>query len=579
MTTITGAKAIIRTLEQLGVRHVFGHPGGAAINIFDALYDSSIQFVLARHEQGAVHMADGYARSSGRVGVVLVTSGPGALNTVTGLATAHMDSVPVVVLCGQTLRKNLGKDAFQEADVFGVTLPVVKHSYLVTDPDHLIQSMHEAFVISQSGRPGPVLLDIPKDITSASIEWQPSVELDLPGYREHLGESEFSPLMRRSIKRMGRTLAASKRPLLLVGHGAVISQAGKQICQLAKRLQIPVTTTLLAKGVFPEGDDLSLGMLGMHGTAYANYALTRCDVILSVGSRFDDRINGDPDRFCPQAKILHIDIDQSEINKIVRADIAVNGDARAVLQQLLMDLEAMWLPETGSWRRELLGYKRLYPLRVRHFEEGLSASELVAAFQNQAGYDAIVTTDVGQHQMWAAQFYQSGHSRHWVSSGGAGTMGFGLPSAIGAQLANPQSTVIAFVGDGGFQMTQAELATAVWHRLPIKIVIFDNQCLGMVRQWQDLFYEGRFSGVDLECNPDFASLARSYGMESLAIDDSTQLDKAVRYCLDYHQGPILLHARIVKEENVYPMIPAGQSADKIILGPQDQPLEQPTGST
>jgi acetolactate synthase-1/2/3 large subunit len=577
MESLTGAQAIIRCLEDLGVQYVFGHPGGAAINIFDALYDSAkIDFILARHEQGAIHMADGYARASGKPGVVLVTSGPGALNTVTGLATAKMDSVPIVVICGQTISQNLGKDAFQESDIFGVTMPLVKHSYLVLQSNELIRSLHESFRVATTGRPGPVVLDIPKDITQEPVTWEATPQMDLPGYSDHSAFRDIDPETLKNIRQAAELLRSSQRPLLLIGHGALISGAAQEVRELAERLQAPVTNTLLAKGAFPENHELSLGMLGMHGNAYANYALTRCDLIMSIGSRFDDRINGNPSRFCPDAKKIHIDIDRSEINKIVKVDSALHGDAKLIIGKLLESIEPL---QSGDWLAELREYRRRYPLSAKSPDGQLRATEVIQRFYEATQGEAVVTTDVGQHQMWAAQFFLSHSPDSWISSGGAGTMGFGLPAAIGAQFARPYQRVIAFVGDGGFQMTEAELATAAIHRLPIKIIVLDNQCLGMVRQWQELFYEQRYSGIELNGNPDFVTLAQAYGIRAWRLKSSRDLETSVDDILNFNEGPCLVHAEVAQEDNVYPMIPSGQSAEHIILGPPDRQLSKPMGAT
>jgi acetolactate synthase I/II/III large subunit len=553
----TGAQAVVHMLEKQGVKYVFGLPGGAAIPLFDALVDSTITLVLTRHEQGATHMADGYARASGEPGVVLVTSGPGATNTITGILTASMDSVPMVVITGQSNVASLGLDAFQEADVSGISLPIVKHSYLVKDAADIPRIIREAFYIARSGRPGPVLIDIPKDVSNSSLEVREDEEFQLPGYKV---PREGDP---GQIACMAAYLRAAHRPVLLVGHGAVISGAGAELRTLAETMRIPVTNTLLGKGAFPETHELSLGMLGMHGTAYANKAVADCDLIMSVGSRWDDRITGSPETFCPDAVKIHIDIDPAEINKLYTMQCAIVGDARAVLAALNTQLTP---GDTTPWLAQIDGWKRMYPLHY-HTRGTFEAQYVIDELYRQTGGRAVITTDVGQHQMWAAQFYRTDERFHWISSGGAGTMGFGFPSAIGAQLARPKDLVCAIVGDGGFQMTMSELATAVNLKLPLKVLIINNRFLGMVRQWQSLFYENRLSGVDLVGNPDFVKLAESYGCKAFRMRRTADIRPVLEKSLAYSEGPVVIDAEVSKEDNVYPMIPAGASIRDMLLGP------------
>ena len=566
---MTGAEVIIKCLEAQGVEFLFGLPGGSVIPIFDALVESKMKLVLVRHEQGATHMADGYARATGKTGVVVVTSGPGATNTVTGIMTAMMDSVPMVLLTGQTITPMLGKDAFQEADTFGITMPIVKHSYLVKDTNELPRIISEAFHIANSGRPGPVLIDLPKNVSAGLFTGKSlKQKMDIPGYKAVPKPGT------RDIKKMAKMFKGAKKPLLLVGQGAVISQADKEVRAFAEKLQSPVVNTLLGKGAFPETHSLSLGMVGMHGTAYANKALINCDLICSIGSRWDDRINSNNDEFCIGAKKLHIDIDSAEINKVVKPDAIVIGDAKSALQELIKYVNTL---NTEEWLKEIEYYKKEFPLKI-DMDKGLNPPYIIDTLYQLTRGKAIVVTDVGQHQMWAAQFYKSDHIRNWLSSGGAGTMGYGFPAAVGAQFGRPKDTVVAIVGDGGFQMTAFELATVAIHKLPVKIIIMDNKFLGMVRQWQELFFDNRLSGVDLEGNPDFVKLAESYGIKGYHFNKISDTRKVLTAALK-HNGPCLIHAEIIKEGNVFPMVPAGKSAYHMIIEPPKTRLEKPTGST
>jgi len=556
---VTGAFALIDSLKRHGVQHIFGYPGGANLPIYDEIYRAEqageLKHILVRHEQGAAHAADGYARATGKVGVCLATSGPGATNLVTGLATAYMDSVPVVAITGQVPRGALGTDAFQEIDIFGITLPIVKHSYLVRDPADLPRVVAEAFHLAGSGRPGPVLIDIPKDVGSAPIDYTP-VE---PGTVRRTG---YRPTVRgnpRQINQALQLISEAKKPLLYVGGGAIVAGAHPEIAELAEKFQIPVTTTLMGKGSFDENDPLALGMLGMHGTAYANFAVSDCDLLIAVGVRFDDRVAGTGEKFAHDAKVIHIDIDPAEVGKNRTTDVPIVGDVRQVLGDLLQRSHQLGMegkPErTQEWRDRIKEWRSDYPLDVPQPEDGISPQEVLVELARQAP-DAFYTTDVGQHQMWAAQFLKN-KPRRWMTSGGLGTMGYGLPAAVGVKVAQPDDPVICISGDGSFQMNMQELGTLAHYGIGVKAVILNNGWLGMVRQWQHLFYSDRYEATNLEeGTPEFARLADVYGIEGITVRRREDLPGAIAEILS-HNRPVILDVRVTRNEDCYPMIAPG----------------------
>ncbi|MEO1210491.1 MAG: biosynthetic-type acetolactate synthase large subunit [Cyanobacteria bacterium J06638_20] len=562
----TGAFALIDSLRLHGVEHIFGYPGGAILPIYDELYRAEergdIQHILVRHEQGASHAADAYARATGKVGVCFGTSGPGATNLVTGIANAQLDSIPMVAITGQVARKAIGSDAFQETDIFGITLPIVKHSYVVRDPADMAQIVAEAFYIARSGRPGPVLIDVPKDVGLEEFNYVP-VEpgnIRLPGYRPTV---KGNP---RQINQALKLIHSAKRPLLYVGGGAISADAHSELLALAERFRLPVTTTLMGKGAFDEHHPLSVGMLGMHGTAYANYAVSECDLLIAVGARFDDRVTGKLDEFACHAKVIHIDVDPAEVGKNRAPEVPIVGDVRYVLTEMLRrDQESGARPnpeQTKEWLRKIDTWKADYPLIVPQYDELLSPQEVIVEVGRQAPR-AYYTTDVGQHQMWAAQFLKNG-PRQWISSAGLGTMGFGMPAAMGAKVALPEEEVICISGDASFQMNLQELGTLAQYGINIKTIIINNGWQGMVRQWQETFYGERYSSSNMQKGmPDFVKLAEAYGVKGMVVNRREDLAEAIAEMLAY-DGPVLLDAQVKKDENCYPMVAPGKSNAQMI---------------
>ncbi|MGD2175055.1 MAG: biosynthetic-type acetolactate synthase large subunit [Candidatus Brocadiaceae bacterium] len=555
----TGAQILIDALLEQGVEHIFGLPGGAVIALYDELYDAPLKTILARHEQGAGHMADGYARATGKVGVCVATSGPGATNLVTAIATAYMDSVPVVAITGQVKTHLIGNDAFQEADVTGITRPATKHNYLVKDVRDVARIVKEAFHIAATGRPGPVLIDLPADVASQEASGEVGSEMALPGYKPTTGSGHS-----RQIEKAAAAINAASKPVLYIGGGIIISGAHVEIGELARKAGIPVTTTLMGLGAFPESDPLSLGMLGMHGTVYANYAVTASDVLIAVGARFDDRITGKVDEFAPNAQIIHVDVDPASIGKNVAVDIPVVGDARDILAELIPLVEER---RREKWRSQIDQWKEEFPLTYETEGDIVKPQAVVEGIYKVTGGEAIVVTDVGQCQMWAAQYYRYTEPRTFLSSGGLGTMGFGLPAGIGAQFGRPDSTVFVVAGDGSLQMNIQELATAVVNDLPVKIALLNNGYLGMVRQWQELFFDRRYSHTYLaNGNPDFVKLAEAYGATGILVDTADRIEPALEEAMEVTDGPVLIDFRTDPEENVFPMVPAGQAIDRMISG-------------
>jgi len=551
-----GARALIKALKDVGAEVIFGIPGGVILPIFDALYDADIKVILTRHEQGAIHAADGYARVTGKVGVCLATSGPGATNLVTGLATAHMDSIPVVAITGQVNTTLIGRDSFQEADITGITMPVTKHNYLVKNPDALCRTIAESFHIASTGRPGPVLIDIPADITTMDVACEEAGQVSLKGYKPTITGHK------KQVKNAVKAIAKSRRPLLYVGGGIIISGAWKELENLARTLDCPVTHTLMGKGAFPENDPLSLGMLGMHGTWTANTAISSADTIIAVGVRFDDRVTGRIETFARDATIIHIDVDPAEIGKNVRVAVPIVGDARNVLKSLLKELPEDIEPRK-EWLATIKKWKEDHPLAYDRNSSDIMPQYVVETLDTVTEGNAIIATEVGQNQMWASQFYRVRNPRSWLSSGGLGTMGYGLPAAIGAQVGKPDALVVDVAGDGSIMMNIQELATAVANQLPVKIVVLNNGYLGMVRQWQKMFYGGRYSSTDLSSNPDLAGIARAFGVEGISVRKKEEVEPALREMAE-NGRPTLVDVHVSREENVMPMVPKGAALDEMI---------------
>ena len=556
-TRMTGARALIESLYAEKVDVIFGYPGGVLLPIYDALFDADIKHILVRHEQAAAHAADGYARATGKVGVCLATSGPGATNLVTGIANAYMDSVPMVAITGQVPRSMLGNDAFQEADITGITLPITKHNYLVQDVEDLPRIIKEAFHIASTGRPGPVLVDIPKDVTTDELDFKYPDKVDLRGYKPTKAGH------RQQIKRAAEAISKAKKPVLYVGGGIIISDASPELLELAETIQAPVTTTLLGKGAFPDTNPLCVGMPGMHGTKYANFAIQECDLLIAVGVRFDDRVTGKIDSFAPNAKIIHIDVDPAEISKNVRVDIPVVGNAKSILKLLVEFVKENlqgnvntkeWNKKWGKWKKEyVLHYVPDNKLKPQYIIEQIS----------EMYPDSIIVTEVGQNQMWAAQYFKFTKPRTFISSGGLGTMGYGFPAAMGAKMGQPDKIVFDIAGDGSFQMSSQELATVVQNDIPVIVAILNNGFLGMVRQWQELFFDRRYSHTCIDGSVDFVKLAEAYGALGLRVTKPDEVRSALKEAVDSGR-PTIIDFVIEREENVSPMVPAGAAINEIL---------------
>ncbi len=553
----TGAKILIEGLQREGVETIFGYPGGVVLPIYDELYNSSLRHILVRHEQAAAHAADGFARASGRVGVCLATSGPGACNLVTGIATAYMDSVPIVALTGQVPTSLLGNDAFQESDITGITLPVTKHNYLVKRTEDLGHVIREAFYISRTGRPGPVLIDLPKDVSTKEIDYEfpESEQVNLRGYQPtYKGHS-------RQIDKAIDMMMEAERPLLYIGGGVISSNASEELIRLAEMLGIPVTTTLMGLGAIPCDHPLNLGMLGMHGTRYANYAVTESDLLISIGVRFDDRVTGKLDTFASQARIIHVDIDPAEIGKNKKVDVPIVGDSKSVLQDMLAKIQKKktyqaWLSRIHTWKEK-------YPMKYRE-DNVLRPQFVIEQLSELLKGEGIIVSEVGQNQMWTAQYFCFRHPRSWITSGGLGTMGYGFPAAMGAHFARPDQVVFDIAGDGSFQMNIQELGTVSHYQIPVKVAILNNRFLGMVRQWQELFYDRRYSYTELP-PVDFVKIANAYGIDGIRVEDCSDVKPALKAAIET-EGPFVLDFRVEREENVFPMVPAGAAINEMIGG-------------
>ena len=552
--------AIMECLKAEGVEHVFGIPGGANLPTYDALYDAGLRHVQCRHEQGAGHAAEGYAKASGKVGVALATSGPGATNLGTAIADANMDSVPTVFITGQVRTDLLGTDGFQEADVTGITLPIVKHSLMVRDPLQIPKMIHGAFHIARSGRPGPVLVDIPQDLSRADIPYEPVDSVDLPGYQPTTEGNT------KQIRMAAAALSSSRRPVIYAGGGVINANASRELTELCLSDRFPVTCTLMGLGGFPAPHEQWLGMLGMHGTRAANYAMDEADLIVAIGARFDDRITGKLSEFAPRAKKIHVDIDPAEISKNVPAHIPIVGDAKNILGKLTREYRALETDRSrlDGWWERIAGWREKHPLA---YEDSVGSEikpqRMIEALYEVTGGDAIVTSDVGQHQMWCAQYFHFKSPRRWINSGGLGTMGFGLPSAMGAKVAMPDEQVVCVAGDGSMIMNVQELATCVTEKIPVKVFIMNNGFLGMVRQWQELFWDGRYSAVDMGASPDWVKLAEAFGATGMRVSDKGELKDVMEAALEA-EGPVVVDVLVSKEENCYPMIPAGQAARDMV---------------